>query len=535
MTPLVPILRRILFAALLAASFAASALACRFCDAPSPVPPGTQEADAPLDLRVPPGLLPGELESIQASDPGRYVLRGSYIDDTRPSSPKAHLVTLAAAQPFFTAPARERVEVLRAKKAAGTLTAEDLKAAQLLFWHRGPLLSEPEREFLRSLNPLQLGPAPAKGKDAKAGTLSVSGGGMAASGDGLIAQFLQRVELAGDAEQKAALVESVGLLLGTPTGRQLASEFVATGAKARVGFVEIANSQVLTQNGKKVMNASGGYANSAGDVIQISLNRDYLQTDPQFRRHYMTATLGHELLGHGLESARAKKAGVFPAYGIYRENEANAGLVGWIVTAELGAKLDNGHMWRYLKDPEEYHQGLRVNLPYYTTTFNADEIRDGVATLKSRLERVRKELAGMPGFVSSWESWRPIIVHFVSIHKMVQADFASLLELIDNNVKKYAPSRTATLKGIIAHLETTIAYYETTEGAARLARHKAAFSKPFFAEEEARLQVRRARLEEVTRGKASESFSPPSPGQVTFGELQAMHAKDKKEHPEHWK
>ena len=209
--------------------------------------------------------------------------------------------------------------------------------------------------------------------------------------------------------------------------------------------------------------------------------------------------------------------------------------MGWTVEAELGAKLSNGHMWRYLRDPEEYHRELQVNLPYYSTVYRAEDARDILAVLGLRLERARKALAAIPGKIAAWEVWRPIVEHFITAHNAARDSLQSVVEAIDNQAKIYLPAHAKTLQSIIEHLEKTAAWYKSKNGAAELVRMKTQFSDGFFAREEARVQGRTARLEGLARGKSYESFSPPASGQVTWTQLKDMYSKDRKENPEHWK
>ncbi|MCX5794571.1 MAG: hypothetical protein NTY77_03635 [Elusimicrobia bacterium] len=527
------ILRRAFFAALLAVLWSAPAFSCKYCDSPPSSPPATLQPAEPLDLRATPGLLPDELPYLQSLDNGRFVRRGSYLDDAKAADRSAHLLTNAAAQSLLKTRAEAVVSVLREKQKSGLIQDADRKGALLLYWYRAPLLAQADREFLSSLNAASLGKAPAGPAwgEKPPGQLVVAG-----DADGLAGRFLRQVELAGDAEQKASLQEAVGLVLATPTGRQLADEFSATGAKARISFGAFEGSQVLEVNGKKVLSGTYAVTDTSGETVEILVNQDFLKTDRYFRQSKLAPTLAHELLGHGLETVGAKRAGVLDAYNsYYRDNETNARLVGWTVEAELGGKIHTPLIWSYLKDPEAYHRTLQTTLPYYATTVSPAESRDMLGTLQARLERTNEELAATPQAIAQAQGWRPVIEHFVTVHKMDRGSFRSVTEKIDLVSQKSLPARGEALKGIAARLEANIKSFAGPSGGPRLQDMQGQFSRDFFAQEEARVQARRARLEELVRGRSCETVSPPPPGQVSWDELKKMRQDDQKAQPGHWK
>jgi hypothetical protein len=529
-----PILRRALFAAFLAAILSAPVFSCKYCDAPPLTPPETAQPGEPIDLRSSPGLLPDEISYLQSLERGRFVRRGDYLDDTKAADQSAHLLTNAAAEPILKTHAQGVVADLRERQKSGALQEADRKEALLLYWYRSTLLAPEDQAFLASLNPATFGKVPTRAAlGVKPPELAAAGVGAAGS---LAQRFMERLSLPGDGAQQAALREAVSLILATPTGRQLAEEFVATGAQARLSFISFSNSQVLEENGKKVLYGTYAVTDSSKDLIEVEMNQDFLKTDRLFYQHHLAPTLAHELLGHGLESVKAKKAGVWQTYNTYyRENETNARLVGWTVEAELGGKLNTPDMFSYLKDPEEYHRSLQVTLPYYSTVMKPVESNDVLATLKARLARAQTALADVPKNIASWESWRPITEHFIAVHKLARDTFRSIVEQIDNMTKKYLPNRVDVLKSIVSHLESAIVGFAGKGGPAAAQTLKTQFGQDFFAQEEARVTARREHLETVAKGRTYEPFSPPPSGQVTWPQLQSMYSQDKKDHADHWK
>jgi hypothetical protein len=532
---MIPILRRALLAALLAASCSAPAFSCSLCDNPPAVPPQQLAADEPFDLRSPPGLLPEELESLLGAQSGRYKFKAPYLLDSQAVDPQRHLATTAQVQGLLKARAQDFVSSLRQKAAAGAVTGDDRKAALLLYWYRGPLLAPADQKFLAGLDPTTLGKVPPTaglGQHPAAGEVLAGAGASAAipgsaGADVFTAQFLRQVELAGDPEQQAALRQAVGTVLGTPTGRSLAQQFVATGAKARVSFTAYGNTELLNENGKTVLFGTHGETNAFQDQIEVTLNQDFMKTDPAFRQQYMAGTLAHELLGHGLESVKAKKAGVFDTYNAYyRDNESNARLVGWSVEAELGGKVYDSDMWSYLKDPEDFHRLLQVSHPYYSTTFTPEEAKDLLGTLGKRLANAQAALAKIPQSIEDIKQWFPVIDHFVTVHHKARDLFHPAIETLDNFIDKSLPGQAKNLQGIIDHLQATIAHFKSADGAAALKSLQTQFGQDFFAQEDTLNQSRRTHLEGLLQGRSPATFAPPPAGLIGLTELASLQSAD---------
>ncbi|HAM36880.1 MAG TPA: hypothetical protein DEB40_11755 [Elusimicrobia bacterium] len=267
----------------------------------------------------------------------------------------------------------------------------------------------------------------------------------------------------------------------------------------------------------------------------MAFNADFMKMDRQYRRQYMPGTLAHELLGHGLAEFQARKAGVLEAYNPnYRGNEDNAALVGWTVTAELGAKLCETDMWSYLENPEEYGKKRQLILPVYAITCSPKEIKDAASVLRSRLARTKKALSEIPGDISDWRFWRQAAEHFIAAHKMARKSFRSVFDIADSMSDQYLPMRQETLKNIQARLEKTIARLESPAGSAEKKRLQDQFQQSFFVLQEARLKARREHLQKLVQGRSYEPFSPLPPGQISLDQLKAMYSQDRLKRPEHW-
>ncbi|HAM36879.1 MAG TPA: hypothetical protein DEB40_11760 [Elusimicrobia bacterium] len=252
---MIPVLGRALFAAFLALSCGWPVHACRLCENPPQVPPQQLAPNDPFDLRSPPGLLPGDLEYIIASGNGSYRRQEPYLVDYAAKDARRHLVTYAQVQPLLRSRTKELAAQLRIKEKSRSLNAADRKQALLLYWYRGPFLGGPDRAFLDSLNPTALGKPGLPSLASKPDSGAVSSKGSSRQAD-LAGRLLAQIELTGDAAQKAALTEAIALILATPTGRQLAEEFAASGAKARISFLSMPNSRVVKKTAKRKYKAS---------------------------------------------------------------------------------------------------------------------------------------------------------------------------------------------------------------------------------------------------------------------------------------
>lgn len=141
----------------------------------------------------------------------------------------------------------------------------------------------------------------------------------------------------------AALNAMLARLMDSPTGRELAAKFIKEDARAVISFEVIPNTKILDVDGRKDFWTSGGYTATREDPPGVRLNQAYLEA----KGEDAPGTLAHELFGHALERKRAERFGVAASY-LYNQNEeANAGLIGWTVHAELGSGIDDGWAWIY--------------------------------------------------------------------------------------------------------------------------------------------------------------------------------------------
>lgn len=519
------------------------ASACPLCDQP---PASAPVADAPpeaaFEAAAPSALLEDERPWLLGLENGRYTEIQGRFSDAKAADPAHHLVTNAAASKLLGDRATERTAFLRTKAENGRLPEEFRREAVGLFWVRGMQVSPQDRAWLREAT-LPKAPEAPKGGPGKTSPTPpgaegkpVAAGATPAQTAELLTKLTASLEIdRTNPKNAAALDEALANLVNTPTGRDLALDWVAFGAKAKVEFGPVDNSKVVVMNGRRILQASGGHTATSADPPIVTLNQDFLDTDPDFRRVKMAAILGHEMFGHAFEAQRSKRAGIaHDTMYYYRGDEAGAGLVGWLVQTELGGRLDNGHMWNYLADPERYHATLKTNLPYYSTTLSTKEMKAPIHTLESRVAGIDVARKSARDYEEAMKGWTPVIDHFVTTHKMEQAKFSSLKEDVDR-AAEWAESTIKDNDAIEAHLKGTLEHWKKPEMEPSLKKLAETSGGPYLAEFEGRLSGRADRLRKLVAGRSQEPPVPPVPGKLTMDELRKMYEKDVLDNPKHWK
>jgi hypothetical protein len=336
----------------------------------------------------------------------------------------------------------------------------------------------------------------------------------------LLAELKKRVNInaRGTPAEGAALNAILARMMDSPTARALAEKFIQEDAKAVISFEEIPGTTVFEINGKKDFWTSGGHAHTSKVPPEVHLNKAYMQA----KTENAPETMAHELFGHTLESKRAERFGVTDAVNYHQNDEANAGLIGWTVGAELGNKITNGWAWIYAANPADYHKRLKSNLAYYAGTLSTEEMRDPRAAYAKRLAETEKLLLRIPIRKEQNEKWLKIIGHLTEKHNMPADSFATLKENIAASLKMI-PENEADLREIQAYLQRLIARCDGANGAAWTGNLQTQAQSPYFAEQEAIMAERKKVLEGFMLGKTEESEKPPSrPGQVTWDQLSDM-------------
>ncbi len=202
----------------------------------------------------------------------------------------------------------------------------------------------------------------------------------------------------GNVAERAALQVMLRRMLFSPTARQYAEQFLAEGHTAKILFTEVPDSRVIEADGRRIFYAPRAFTYWQSGRAEVHINRDYLDSDPDYLREDGPATLAHELLGHGLWYNRTHKESLHIPFHMGEDNETNAKLVGWLVGWELDERFHDTFPWQYLNDPARYLEDLKYRTPYYSSTFPGGKVGDPTAMFRARLaeanariEKLREE------------------------------------------------------------------------------------------------------------------------------------------------
>lgn len=546
-----------LASAFLRSVFLPAAFACGLCEGPpAPPPEAALEPLAPLHLAAAQGPTPAELGYLTGLEDGkRYQVRGPWLVDLR-AAPERHVLSaqdaLSLLQEHSQAAADEFQarygEALRQHRPVA-LPPEERDAAHHLYWNRGGLLKEDSRRFLRKLLPSAsaargAGAACGPGADCPPAAAAVDAGAVPAAGpasaeaQALLAGLKSRLELDdhGKPEEKAALEQILNRMLESPTARQLAAEFIAEGRTVKVSFDAMADTNIVEINGKKYLYGTGGTTSAtAGQSPVVKVNAGYLRADPSVLRANAPVTLAHELFGHALNDVRADKLGVLNSYYAYRNNETNAGVVGWTVDLEINGTAGNSSMWRFLADEDAYHQSMQLTRAYYASTLSPEEMQDPVPVLEARIARAKAEKVKVEADIEDYKLYERILGHFIADHGWKAAYHAAVSQDIQNNLGTYLPTKVKHLDEIIAHLGSYAKWYGTGGGKQRIKSFQKKESQDFLREQEEALK---ARKDHLSRALKAQRHSAPSTAPNWIDRQKELlvesYQEDRKKNPSHW-
>ncbi len=544
---------------------AASVWACRICDSPPAPRPANDDPKAPYDLRAPRALSEEELPFLLGLEEGRrYRQQGPFIVDLEAHG-DGHLLTGTRIGELLREHSRRTATALELRYSAAIrsetpviLTDADRGAARHLADNRYPLLEPAQRDFLQKLlggRAMEMPSmcvagfgckveAPAARMPAGAGPAGAPRGPPPAAAlpapDPLYDSLLRRVKFDSrgrDAEKK--LYEAtVRRMLESPTARDLAQKLINEGGKFRVSFETFDNTVILEDDGKKHFSGTGGRMRREGDTLAIELNSAYLDMDPNWTKDRVTVSLSHELLGHALQDVRADQLGVKEAYHYYRDNETNAGLVGWVVEAELSGWTTSGHAWNYLRDPESYHKTLQVMRPYYAASLSPAEMSDPAGTLEARLKNAQDAGERLAARRKRYELWREVLEHFVTKHARSRSDFTDAAKEISSQLGGLIPAAEKDITAITDYLPSMIKWFKSASGKREREQMTSPKAKEFFAEREAEVAAQRKKLEGLLAKKGVTFPLPPAaatasePGHIAA--LAKLYEDDVKLNPGHW-
>lgn len=379
----------------------------------------------------------------------------------------------------------------------------------------------------------------------------VSGGGPVSPGPAVVfthqdleQRLLSRLSLddAGEASRAAALKRAVRSILRTPTGRGMAEQFIAEGAKGAVRFEAFEGSRLYDTDGRRIFHAPRAFTEWKGDHVSVRMNLDYLGTDAQFQEQDLPPTLAHELFGHGLWYWRAAAENALQVFHHHELNETNARLVGWLVDFEMDRRFEEDGAWSYLQDPARFLRNLKLRLPYYALTFSNEELARPLETLEARLVSARAERDRLDTELSNHRSWNAVIDHFVRKHGIAEQRFARLRRDMADTDQKYQDD-LANMDAILSDVDGTIRRMKDEPDRQSERYLKWASSHPLFSRLEAAARENARRLTEmVTKASmasagapARDSYEAPQSDQLTFGDLLRLYREDRERHPDRWR
>jgi hypothetical protein len=483
-----------------------------------------------FDARALGALEPGQKAVILSLEGGRYLFADGHFSDTRAADPARPLLTKARvaellARPAAGAPADEKT----APGAIGADAAYERALARAPKGAPGPMNFDGDGARAAGIRgPPPAGQARGSGQPAPAGSI--------ASPDPAIlqAQLLQRVAFTGTKPEREAFGEAVTLILKTKSGSALARQFVNERAEADVIIAVTANA---------------GSTDTDSVPPKITIDKQYTVggKDPDYSRVVMAGTLAHELFGHALEAQRAKKAGFSSlAFYHYRGDEVGARLIDWSVQTELAGKVADADPQEFLGDQEAYYRGLLTRDPYYVVSLSAKEMKQPLTTLVGRRKLLAADKAKTEAAMKETASWRPVIAHFVGIHRLDKTRFEPAEKEIDDYLK-WAEGHQMKLAESRANLETHIATWSSPAGADERKTLSAAADSAYLRNWDEELQKRAKDLIALRAGGGARGpaaiempvvvVTAPRPGgpPIDLAELARMYEKDKTANPRHFR
>jgi hypothetical protein len=346
---------------------------------------------------------------------------------------------------------------------------------------------------------------------------------------------LVQFEDGGDPRRRLALAQGLEQLVNSPTGGTLAQEFGDLGLGARLAFGRIEGTRAVIIDGRPGFHGPRGYTTWHHDHPLVILNDHYLTIDPIIRERELPATLGHELLGHGLWYHRAQAKKLLDVFHLHELNEVNARLVGWTIEMELHDGLGDREAWHFLRDREGYLAEMKLRHPYYALTYNADEMKDALASLIARIPKARARLAEQIENLKRHRSWYRVIDHFIMVHYMDHNSFTALqgyMKDTDGVIFSEIEQARLALNAMIKAAQTL--HGEADRQSARYLARKAQHT--LFADLQKGVDLHSTRLEEqveAQREKAKKgklnldsAMTRHWEGQVTFEQLVSLYEND---------
>ncbi|NNN06970.1 MAG: hypothetical protein HKL90_13825 [Elusimicrobia bacterium] len=362
----------------------------------------------------------------------------------------------------------------------------------------------------------------------------------------LLERLLARVTLddGGRPAHRAELHRAFERMLESPSMRALAERYAVDGAPATVRFEPLTDTRRDDLDGRPFFQGTRALTDWTGDSVRVRLNAAYLESHEHYREQSLPSILAHELLGHGLWYARAARENILQAFHHHELNEANARLVGWLADFELDRRFEETGAWNYLRDPQDYLDGLKLRLPFYALTFSQDELGRPVEALEARLAAARATRARLETERANQRTWMAVADHFESQHLTPAENFRALRAQFEQSDAAYT-AEIAAIDDLSAQVSAVLGRFQAEQDKTSERYLRGAAEHPLFAdlqrEADANLQELLAHVRAA--GARPEDESPEAArlraeywrGQIDFPELQRMYEEDRAAHPGHWR
>jgi hypothetical protein len=261
-------------------------------------------------------------------------------------------------------------------------------------------------------------------------------------------------------------------------------------------------------------------------------------TDARLARA-LAGPLAHELLGHVLEGTLARRRGLSRAFRLYRGNEENANLTGWLVEAELGEPED-ALTDDYLRDKDAFDAKMAERRTDYALNLSLPDLAgDPRAAYVARRRVLRDAADKEQAALDDAAFYVRMADHFYLAHAPGDPLYRGLDALA--GVRGLAAANLEWQQGLAAALkrsDVALGRELSPLNEPDYASSPAADAgEPSFAAWERQIAEKEAELARLIRS-APHAKSKPAPrpaGQITADELVRLYDADRAAHPEHWR
>lgn len=342
------------------------------------------------------------------------------------------------------------------------------------------------------------------------------------------------LRLPGDPTERRLIHAAIDRIVQAPLAREMAREFAGLGSQVDIEFVSFSEAHIEEYQGRKVLRGIPASVNFDSKNPRVRVNRLYLETEPGYARLELAKVLAHELLGHVLETLKARRAGVGAVYAGLVENETNASAVAWTVSVELGDPPNDPREGLFIKEPQEWWRRMRLDLPAYAVLLELAEYSNPFSALEGRRLEAVRQLERIDRHMAAIGAARSYIEHALERHEGQRLAGVVVDRSAFRWLEDVAARRSAQLARQRRHnvairqtIDLRLAYYRGEAGRAALALEqesiRSARGKEFLDRHAERLAALRSGLAKITlpsRPTAGSSRAPT--GQVSWQALKLM-------------